>query len=239
VHFTAAPVCPECLDRLPPLRAAAQCAQCGVPFENDAPLHAAGLCGFCRRGVTAFDWGRGFGVYEGRLRHLIHLLKYERLEPLARPLGRCLAPLLAEAGPVDVIVPVPLDRRRERQRGFNQAALIAAELSRTAGVPLGRGVLRRVRATETQTGLTRRQRRLNVRGAFRVRRPEAVAGRTVVLVDDVITTGATAAACAAALKRAGAARVVVLALARARRRIADIPVAGRPVRAGGRNGEAP
>jgi len=144
------------------------------------------------------------------------------MRPLVRPLGQWLATVLSEAGSVDLIVPVPLDGRRQRSRGFNQSELLAAELSRLSRVPLNARVLRRHRSTQTQTGLTHRQRRLNVQGAFRVRRPEVLAGRSVALVDDVITTGATAAACARVLKRAGARRVVVIALARARRRLVDI-----------------
>ncbi len=205
-----------------PLASGSQCAQCGVPFENRAPLHGSGLCGLCRRGATEFDWGRGYGAYEGVLRHLIHLLKYDGMEPLASPLGTRLVDLLAVAGPVDLIVPVPLHASRRRSRGFNQAELLAAALSRVSGVRCDSGVLRRHRATETQTGLTHRERRLNVQGAFRVRKPQAVSGRHVALIDDVITTGATVAACARTLKGAGAVRVVVLSLARARRRMVDI-----------------
>jgi ComF family protein len=195
--------------------------RCGAPFENALPLHGTGLCGVCRRGATEFDWGRGYGIYDGTLRRLIHLLKYDGMRPLVKPLAQRLAGLLAEAGPVDLIIPVPLDRRRERQRGFNQAALVAAEIGRLSGIPLDDRALRRIRATEGQTGLTHNQRRLNVRGAFQVRHREAVAGRNIALIDDVITTGATASACALTLQRAGAARVAVLALARARRRIVD------------------
>ncbi len=180
------------------------------------------MCGLCRRGATEFDWGRGYGAYESTLRHLIHLLKYDGMEPLARPLGARLAALLPRAGRVDLIVPVPLHGRRRRARGFNQAELLAAELSRASSVRCDAGALRRDRPTETQTGLTHRQRRLNVQGAFCVRKPQAVAGRHVALVDDVITTGATVAACARVLKDAGAERVVVLALARARRRFVEI-----------------
>jgi ComF family protein len=189
-----------------------------LPFENEHPLHGTGLCALCRRGATEFDWARGYGVYEGSLRHLIHLLKYGGMEPLARPLGMRLAVLPAQAGPVDLIVPVPLDRGRRRARGFNQSELLAKEVGRLTGVGVDARVLRRRRATQTQTGLTHRQRRLNVRGAFVVGRPAAIAGKSIALVDDVITTGATAAACAHVLKGAGASRVVVLALARARRR---------------------
>ena len=167
------------------------------------------------------DWVRGFGAYEGNLRRLIHLLKYDGMRPLARPLAARLGALLAETPPVDLIVPVPLNRWRLWSRGFNQAELLAAELSRLSGVPFAAGVLRRRRATRSQTGLSIEQRRENVRGAFEVRRPQRIAGRSVALLDDVITTGATLAACAEALKQAGATRVVGLALARAPRRAVE------------------
>lgn len=226
VRFSRAPVCDDCLRGLKPLASRAQCIRCGLPFENELPLHSTGLCGLCRRGVTEFDWGRCFGAYEGALRRLIHLLKYDGMQPLAVPLAERLAPLLAQAGPVDLLVPVPLHRSRRRARGFNQSELLAAEISRCFGTPMVAVLLRRTRPTETQTGLTHRQRRLNVRGAFAVVRAEAVAGKHIALIDDVVTTGATAGACARVLKRAGAERVVVLALARAR--LGVVPIASEP-----------
>ena len=204
------------------------CSQCGLPFENVFPLHGAGTCGLCRRSATVFDWARGYGAYEGPLRQMIHLLKYEGMRPLARPLGIRLFGLLQQAGPVDLIVPVPLDRSRLRGRGFNQSELLAKELSGASGIAMDAALLRRSRRTETQTGLSHAQRRQNVQGAFVLRRPQSLSGKRVALIDDVITTGATASACAAVLKRAGAERVVVIALARARRRIVDIPGSGQP-----------
>jgi ComF family protein len=225
VRFSPAPVCERCLNGITPLAAAGQCFQCGLPFENQAPLHGADLCGLCRRGATEFDWARGYGAYEANLRGLIHLLKYDGMQPLAKLLGRRLVDLLRQAGPVDLIVPVPLDGSRLRTRGFNQSGLLAAELSRASGVALDASVLRRVRRTETQTGLTHRQRRLNMQGAFSVNPKAAIAGKRIALIDDVITTGATAGACTRALKNAGAARVIVLAAARARRRIVDVETA--------------
>ncbi len=179
----------------------------------------------CRREAVPFDWARGFGAYEGSLRRVIQLLKYERMEPLARPLAERMARLLEAAGPADVIVPVPLYWLRSWRRGFNQSEALAGELSRLTGLQVSRRCLRRTRDTASQTGLTRRQRRLNVRGAFAVRQPGRVSGKNIVLVDDVITTGATVSACTRALKRAGAARVVVLAAARARSRYLDLPEA--------------
>ncbi len=134
------------------------------------------------------------------------------------------------------MTPLPLDWRRRWARGFNQSELLAREVARRWGAPLARPV-RRTRATAPQAGLTRAERRVNVGGAFAVRRPEAVRGLRVLLIDDVLTTGATASACAGALKRAGARSVTILTLARADRRLAvqDIPVrpAPAPVFAGG------
>ncbi len=221
VRASRVPVCEACLTPVEPLSEAV-CSRCGVPFENERQSDGAGHCGACRLEAPEFDWARGYGAYEGTLRHLIHLLKYAGMRPLARPLAGRLTPLLTQAGPVDLIVPVPLDAGRRRARGFNQAELLARELSRLSGVACETGALRRIRATETQTGLTNQQRRENVAGAFEARRGLA-AGRNVLLIDDVITTGATAASCARALKRAGAARVAVVALARARSQLMDVP----------------
>ncbi|MBI3665063.1 MAG: ComF family protein [Acidobacteria bacterium] len=191
-------------------------------MESETVLEGSGLCGECRVGPTEFNWARGYGEYDGVLRHLIHLLKYAGMRPLARPLAERLASLLAQAGPVDLIVPVPLHRRRRWSRGFNQAELLAEALGRLSGLPVETSVLRRYRPTLSQTGLTREQRRQNVKGAFRAGHPGRIAGKNVALVDDVITTGATVDACAAVLKRAGAAGVVVLAIARARVRIGEL-----------------
>ncbi len=136
------------------------------------------------------------------------------------PMGRLFGLWMARAYPRDqlfeVIVPVPSHWRRRLWRGFDQAAVLARELSRHLGVPVAEA-LRRTRHTDPQAGLARRQRRLNVRGCFRAAAPETVRGRRVLLIDDVLTTGATANAAAAALKEAGAARIGVFTLARADR----------------------
>jgi ComF family protein len=115
-------------------------------------------------------------------------------------------------------VPVPLHWQRRWARGFNQSELLARGIARRCGVLMVRA-LRRTRCTATQTGLSHTGRRQNVTGAFQVRRPRAVAGKRVLLIDDVMTTGSTAAACAAALRRAGASRIMVLTAARADRRM--------------------
>jgi len=218
--FTPVPVCSACLETVLPAAAPYVCVCCGLPFETAAPLHGVDRCGLCRLRTHAFDQARGFGVYEGSLRRLIHLLKYDKMRPLARPLAACMAKRLGELGPVDVIVPVPLFVLRKWRRGFNQADVLARALSQESGIPWSRRILRRVRATPPQVGLSHRQRRLNLAGAFAVR-GEAVRGRNVLLVDDVMTTGATLDACARVLKAAGAARVTGLTAARAKRRLID------------------
>ena len=165
--------------------------------------------------MRGFDAAYSFAAYEGVLRKLIHLYKYGRIRTLARPL----ADLLARAMPLDerfdVIVPVPLHWMRRWKRGFNQSELLARALARRTGIPVLKA-MSRVHSTRTQAGLSNHARRLNVTRVFRAR---AVEGKRILLIDDVMTTGATAAACALALKGAGAKRVALLTVARADRRV--------------------
>jgi len=173
------------------------------------------LCGACREGATVFDRLRAFGAYEAELRALIVLLKYNRVRPLARPLAGWLAALLhgdRELSAVDAIVPVPLHPARQRTRSYNQSELLARQLGRWTGLPARRGWLRRIKDTPSQTGLTHQQREANVRGAFACK--DGGTEARILLVDDVCTTGATLNSCARALKRAGAARVNAVVVAR-------------------------
>lgn len=192
------------------------------------------LCGACRAGDRSFDLARTFGIYRGNLRLLILQLKFRRQERLGRRLGGLLAQVwtrlegLSDGDP-SVIVPVPLFRLRERERGFNQSRLLADGLRhRLETVPGAKkirvepGLLVRTRATLPQTGLKVQARRENVRGAFAVTRPELVQGRRLVLIDDVMTTGATLSSCAAALRQRGAAVVYALAVARATPQFPDV-----------------
>ncbi len=166
------------------------------------------LCGNCLIGKTQYDLGRSALTFDTSLREVIHHFKYNDRVSLARPLGRALEACLGSNGfAADRVVPVPLYRKRERQRGYNQAALLAARL----GLDVQPGAIRRRKNTESQTDLTRSQRIRNVRGAFECSRP---VGGPVLIVDDVQTTGATINEVAKALKRAGASRVEVLTLAR-------------------------
>jgi ComF family protein len=171
-----------------------------------------------------------YGLYQDRMRDAIHALKYDRLHPAARELGRMLAHAISrlaqdQDAPTDMlVVPVPLHRSKLDERGFNQAralALYALEFLRKSHpawrLTLASSTLMRLRATESQAGLTPRQRRLNLRAAFLVSTPAEVEARHVLLIDDIFTTGATASAAARALLQAGAASVRVATLARARR----------------------
>jgi ComF family protein len=177
-------------------------------------------CGMCRRIEPVFARAMAYGSYEGGLRELIHLLKYGGVRPAANVLGRMLAEAIggmeADFPPEGVtVIPVPLHRKRFRQRGFNQAELIArAAMKNTRPDRLRPAALARTRETESQIGLTSHQRRANLRGAFAVAELEAVKGREVLVVDDVYTTGSTVSECARVLRRAGATRVWVATVAR-------------------------
>lgn len=208
---SAGPLCEACWDALP--RHSERVCGCGEPLAATAPLP----CGRCRRGLSQFRSGASLGPFAGSLRVLVHELKYRGRR---RSAGRA-ARLLFESKPArevlagaGVLVPVPLHPRRLRQRGYNQSQLLARELGRLVGLPVADALARRIE-TATQTGLSAAARRRNVLGAFRAVRPAAIDGRVVVLVDDVLTTGATARACARALQDAGASAVRLLTLARA------------------------
>lgn len=206
----------------------AACSQCGLPFAGDRPLDSdTPRCGECRKANSALDLARSYGLYAGRLREAILQMKFHGRERLGKRLGGLLSTswhALGEALQIDtpVLIPVPLYRARQRERGFNQAQLLTQGLRRVLPIAVsGRGLrvetrcLRRVRPTAPQLGLSLHARRENVRGVFVVDHPERVSERDIVLVDDVMTTGATLSACAAALKQAGARRVLAVTLARA------------------------
>ena len=195
---------------------------CRTPFVNHYPLDETGRCALCRLGLSGFDAVYSFGAYEGALRKLIHLFKYEGVQPLRRTFGGLIARVLPRDQQFDVIVPMPLHWRRRWERGFNQAGLLANEIGRRWHAPV-RNVARRVRATAPQAGLTNAKRRANVRAAFSTKsfwkkHATRLDGMRVLLVDDVLTTGASASACARALKRAGAKHVTLVVVARADRR---------------------
>jgi ComF family protein len=178
--------------------------------------------------LRGFDAAYSFGPYDGKLRSLIHLLKYSGVRTLAKPLGRHLSLALPREERFDLVIPMPLHWLRLWRRGFNQSGLLAREIARRNGIPL-RNAVRRTRLTSPQAGLSNSKRRVNVAGAFAVRRKSSVEGLRILLVDDVMTTGATASACASALKKAGARHVALLTLARTDRRWPGTPDPGRGV----------
>ena len=191
------------------------CCACGTPFQNRFPLDEEGRCALCRNGLRGFEAAYCYGAYGGVLRRLIHLFKYQKVRSLEGPLADYLLRALPRDGRFDAIVPVPLHWRRRWRRGFNQCELLAREVSRRTGIPVAKA-LRRPLASKAQAGLTLAARRHNVKiSSFSA--AANVAGQSILLLDDVLTTGSTAAACALALKRAGAARVSVLTVARADR----------------------
>ena len=190
------------------------CDRCGDPLASWRDLHAgtahAGICRPCIERRSAVARSRAIGPYDGSLRAILHAFKYDGCRSLSHRLGDCLRQcaddLLTGA---DVVVPVPLHRSRWRARGFNQAAELAGRL----GAPV-LDVLKRTRATPSQTGLSAAARRDNVRNAFTLRRGLDAAGLRIVLVDDVSTTGATIEACARVLRDGGAVEVSAATAAR-------------------------
>jgi ComF family protein len=198
-----------------------QCVRCGERLVPAQLLVGDGFCQPCRDWPPEYERAASFGEYEHELRELIHLLKYERVPPASKPLGRLLAEsiqaLRLKGAEPTLVVPVPLHSSKRRERGFNQAELIARSALKQAraGFELKTRTLVRKRATRSQVGLDREARIANLRGAFKVVAPKLVAGRTVLLVDDVMTTGATLSECARALKQAGAAKVFAATVARA------------------------
>ena len=193
------------------------CPLCGIPYCTEDPT--GHLCGDCLGSVHLFDRARSSAIHRGLLRDVIHSFKYGRQTSLARPLAQMLiAPgkKLTILNKTDLIIPVPLHMKRLRQRGFNQASLLARRLGSALKIPVDYSSLKRKRGTEPQAGLSRRQRAVNVKNAFDLSRPERIEGKSILLLDDVLTTGETANQCVRELKRSGGAKeVVVLTVARA------------------------
>ncbi len=201
-------LCPGCWEALGIIQGP-RCARCGCPGLSDP-------CANCADKAFVFSRLFALTTYSQSAQRLVHMLKYQGQTAAGQALGRALGRMLereslAEARPV--VVPVPLHGSRLRERGYNQSVLIARAMARVLDLSLEDRALKRVRATETQTNLDSAERGANMEGAFRSRRRDRVRERRVLLVDDVVTTGATANACAAALLEAGASEVDVATVA--------------------------
>ena len=209
-------VCSPCLGKIDRL-SEPLCAVCGIPIAA-----AREWCERCAAAPPHFSRARAIAAYRdgagrdaGVIGAMIRRHKYGLDQSLGRALAECLgAELPLDGAGYDLIIPVPLHSGRLRWRGFNQAAMLGRAVARRIERPIDASNLMRIRATPPQTARTRRGRRENIRNAFAVRRPARVANRSILLVDDVMTTGATADECARVLLQAGARRVDVLTLAR-------------------------
>ena len=201
--------CPDCWKQVEFLGDSG-CVTCGLPLEaTDAEL-----CGACIAKPPRIQRTRSAVAYDELSRSIAIRLKYGRKVALARTMARYMAPLVRLGEADTILVPVPLHRSRLWKRGFNQSALVAAELARRTGFRSEPRLLKRVRRTPALKGMSLSQRKRIVAGAFSVDPLAELAGRTIVLVDDVLTTGSTANACARALKHAGAGRVELVSWAR-------------------------
>jgi ComF family protein len=235
----ASQVCRACLGRVTPLTENL-CTRCGDALDLESSRFASALgvteCSFCRLAPPEFARAVAFAPYDSELRELLHLLKFEGRRALAEEvLGRWLATavlkLRDQAASDLVVIPVPLFAARQRQRGFNQADLLASSALRSLKklapewhLTLAPHALTRIKDTHSLFTLAPHQRRAGLRGAFKVADPAAIAGREVLLLDDIMTTGATARECARTLLRAGAEKVWVATVARAQPdRLASTP----------------
>lgn len=209
-------ICQECRNNLP-LVSSLLCSICGIPFHGTGDGHP---CGACIKNPPQFDLARAHFLYEGPIRELVHSFKYNQQTHLRHPLAlltlQGMGSFLADNNP-HLIVPVPLHRSRLRQRGFNQAVLLGRVLSRRLNLPLLPDSLVRTRPTEPQINLSATERKVNVKGAFTVKSPDQIAGKRILLLDDVMTTGSTMNECAKELKKAGAEMVTAVTIARTAR----------------------
>jgi len=212
IHQGLDPLCPECRASIRPVEDS--CPTCGTPLGPFAP--DAQRCESCRNRKLFFDGARGAFLYEGPVKRLLHRLKFERFAQAAKPLS-ALAVTRLEAspfpGPFQAVVPVPMHWRKKHRRGYNQAELLAKGIARRLGLPAVRA-LAKTRTTDAQVDLPRSKRLDNPQGAYRARRAGRIRGRSILLVDDIMTTASTVSACAQALKECGAEKVYAFAVAR-------------------------
>ena len=204
-------VCADCAKKLPLIRQPL-CLRCGRPLGDDRVEY----CFHCERTGWYFDEGRCTFIYTGALKEALLRMKFKNhrdyIPFFAASMAGAHRDFIEKSGP-DMIIPVPLHKRKEKERGFDQCALIGERISQITGIPIRRDILVRSRYTSAQKGLLPTQRMKNLAGAFSVREGTLPSGAGVLLVDDLVTTGTTVNECARALKEGGAGRVRFLALA--------------------------
>jgi ComF family protein len=201
-----APICSECWQDIHPFKGT-RCQRCGRPLVSDISIE----CADCLREEPPFQKIKSYGIYDGTLRLALNLFKYYRIKRLAKPVSELLKKV--DVPDTDMVIPVPLYKKRLRQREFNQSALIARYIARYTGAELSTGCLVKIRETAPQVGLNAQQRQKNVRNAFRVLDKHLIKGKSVLLIDDVFTTGATIRECSKMLVGAGAGDVFAITVA--------------------------
>ncbi len=200
-----APFCSECWQSLAVYNGP-KCQRCSKPLVSDVSI----LCGECIQDEPAFTYADIFSLYDGPLKKAINLLKYHGVKRLSKPLSNLLSRI--KLPQVDTVIPIPLHQKRLRQREYNQSALIAYHVAKRLERPLVTDCLIKIKDTPPQVGLSSKNRRLNIKNAFEVR-SNNIKGGKILLIDDVVTTGATIRECSGVLKKAGVRSVYVIALA--------------------------
>ncbi len=203
-HETA-PICSKCWEAVKPYEGPS-CNRCGRPLISDI----SSICGACHKSEPYFERALCFGLHEGALQKAISLFKFNGIKRLSSPLSKKIA--LKRLPATHIVIPVPLHKRRLKEREFNQSALLGKHIADISGAPLILNSLIRSRDTLPQVGLNAKERKKNIRNAFKVHEPQSVKGKRVMLVDDVFTTGATVQECSKVLKKAGAKEVHVVTL---------------------------
>ncbi|MEA3545544.1 MAG: ComF family protein [Thermodesulfobacteriota bacterium] len=202
--------CADCWSGFRPL-SDAHCPLCALPFTGIS--NSSHLCGRCIKQLPTYEKVYAVGLYETSLRRAIHQFKFNHKVSLDRSLGKLLEQAVDSNLHIDLVVPVPLHRKRLQQRNYNQALLLAREFARIRKVPVANDLLLKVNETNSQQGLSAKERVKNLQGAFTLQ--GAITGKTILLVDDVMTTGATVETCSQVLIAGGAVKIYVAVIGRA------------------------
>ena len=200
-------VCPSCFSKIEIISTHRICNSCGRVIQNH------GKCPICTLSPPKFDQARSWGIYSGVLKQIIQKIKYDRgfgvIEYISKPLIDC---IFRWGISIDMIIPIPLGKKREKERGYNQSALIAAPISKLLGIPMNKSALSRFRETRSQVGLNYEERNRNINGAFHAKHTE-ITQKSILLIDDIATTCATLNESAKTLKLAGASKVFCFTIA--------------------------